>query len=345
MAGSLPDEPELARRRAELLKCGAIYAYGSVHLDYDKWIQKRVPELSKKGYQKSGKFFNYGAQQYDADEIFDSCFGTAALVPFYASQEGTSGAERALVIEYINCCVMMDAVGVMAKCGLVNLLQQYLLAQPPIQGYASALVDYFRKNAIDWAAELLEAYAREDMEFIRRYKAKAAKPMEIPLDPPQMPSDFKNRFRDPDMNALDRRWLCFDIEMQWRERENLGDAQRLAHAAGPEDLRSALATAMSEDKISTVRGRRFALLGFDDDLAAATKALLESQGGVYQPEPNGETDYAAVYVSGFAAAAQTIAQALQAAGGKPALVSDRALWQALRKFSHPDQAEPAEEEV
>ncbi|MCI6291947.1 MAG: hypothetical protein MR620_11700 [Clostridiales bacterium] len=345
VAGSLPDEPELARRRAELLKCGAIYAYGSVDLDYDEWIHKRVPEASKINYQKSGEFFNYGAQQYDAYEIFESCFGTAALIPFYASREGTSGAERALVNEYINCCVMMDAVGVMAKCSLVNLLQQYLLAQPPIQGYVSALAAYFRKNAIDWAADLLEAYAREDMEFIRGYAAKDAKPVEIPLDPPQMPSDFKNRFRDPDMNALDRRWLCFDIEMQWREREGLNGGQRLAHAAGPEDLRNALATAMSENEISTVKDRRFALLGFDDDLAAATKALLERQGGVYQPEPDGETDYAVVYVSGFAAAAQTIAQALQAAGGKPALVSDRALWQTLRKFFRPGQAGPAGEEV
>ena len=245
VAGSLPDEPELARRRAELLKCGAIYAYGSVDLDYDKWILKRVPEASKINYQKSGEFFNYGAQQYDAYEIFESCFGTAALIPFYASREGTSGAERALVNEYINCCAMMDAVGVMAKCGLVNLLQQYLLVQPPIQGYVSALAAYFRKNAIDWAADLLEAYAREDMEFIRGYAAKDAKPVEIPLDPPQMPSDFKNRFRDPDMNALDRRWLCFDIEMQWREREGLNGGQRLAHTAGPGDLRNALATAMS----------------------------------------------------------------------------------------------------
>ena len=147
------------------------------------------------------------------------------------------------------------------------------------------------------------------------------------------------------MNALDRRWLCFDIEMQWREREGLNGGQRLAHTAGPGDLRNALATAMSENEISTVKDRRFALLGFDDDLAAATKALLERQGGVYQPEPDGETDYAVVYVSGFAAAAQTIAQALQAAGGKPALVSDRALWQALRKFFRPGQAEPAGEEV
>ena len=40
-----------------------------------------------------------------------------------------------------------------------------------------------------------------------------------------------------------------------------------------------------------------------------------------------------------------LAQALQAAGGKPALVSDRALWQTLRKFFRPGQAEPAGEEV
>lgn len=194
--GSMPDEPELTRKRAELLKCAAMYAQYSnciedYEINYDKWIVKRMPEAAKrpeKWSEDDFQRFEFGAPRlYMSGFVLDvicSCFESAAVFPYYTVPKCASKEEIALLCTYLNQCAMMDAVGVMMKNGLVNLLQTYLLARPPIFECVEALVNYARGRDMEWAAELLEAYRRGDMDAIRQCSLKNVAPWNWNLNCP-----------------------------------------------------------------------------------------------------------------------------------------------------------------
>lgn len=77
--------------------------------------------------------------------------------------------------------------------------------------------NYARGRGMEWAAELLQAYRRGDMDSIRQCALKNVAPVELEFKLPRKPEDFEDAFREKEMSDENRRWLCFDIEMQWVE--------------------------------------------------------------------------------------------------------------------------------
>ena len=334
--GSMPDEPELTRRRAELLKCAAMYVQLSGCINYDEWIVKRMPEVLKRPEKWSYADFErieFGAPRYwwggCVLDVACSCFESAAIFPYYTVPQCASKEEIALLCDYLNQCAMMDAIGVMMKNGLVNLLQTYLLAHPPIFECVEALVNYARGRGMEWAAELLEAYRCGDMDAIRQCALKNVAPVELEFKLPRKPEDFEDAFREKEMSDENRRWLCFDIEMQWAERSGCGDAQRIAWKTEAEKARDELAAALIDDLPEALDGKRFELMGFDDDLVKVITQRIEACGGTVQKAAEG-SDYAVLYGAGLGSAPEKLADAICAAKKGVRLVSDRILWRALR---------------
>ncbi len=337
--GSMPDEPELARKRAELLKCAAMCAHLSSCIDYDEWILKRMPEVAERPddddewdefeFERN----EFGAPRYWQGEygmyVVGSCFDSAAIFPYYSVLQCASKEEIALLCAYLNQCAMMDAVGVMMKNGLVNLLQTYLLARPPIFECVEALVNYARGRGMEWAAELLEAYRRGDMDFIQQCALKNIAPVELEFKLPRKPEDFEDAFREKKMSDEDRRWLCFDIEMQWADRSGCSDAQRIAWKAEAEKEREELAEVLTDELPERLDGKRFALTGFDDNLTKTLAWRIEARGGTIA-KARSDADYAVLYGSGLDSDPEKLASAICEAKKGARLISDRTLWRALR---------------
>ena len=129
---------------------------------------------------------------------------------------------------------------------------------------------------MEWAAELLEAYRCGDMDAIRQCALKNVAPVELEFKLPRRPEDFEDAFREKEMSDENRCWLCFDIEMQWAERSGCGDAQRIAWKTEAEKARDELAAALIDDLPKALDGKRFELMGFDDDLVKVITQRIEA---------------------------------------------------------------------
>ena len=86
---------------------------------------------------------------------------------------------------------------------------------------------------------------------------------------------------------------------------------------------------MINDLPETLDGKRFELMGFDDDLVKVITQRIEACGGTVQKAAEG-SDYAVLYGAGLGSAPEKLADAICAAKKDVRLVSDRMLWRALR---------------
>lgn len=131
------------------------------------------------------------------------------------------------------------------------------------------------------------------------------------------------------MSAENRRWLCFDIEMQWAERSGCSDAQRIVWKAEKERKRNKLVAALTGELPETLDGKRFVLKGFDSNLVKMIEQRILACGGKVQTDFK-KADYVAIYGTGFKNDAKNLTDVLAALEPGTQLISDRTLWHALR---------------
>lgn len=319
------DEPELMRMRAEML-------------------QERIIGCNFSDCMLENSGYDYDTQYtWRADS-----FVTARDVFLYCQDRYISPEGRTLLGRYINQCVIMNTISALMHCGMVGLLKTYLLARPPIEGFLSAMIAFAVQKGADWTAEILEAYRRGDMDFIRTYPETDIAPMELKLQMPERPEDLAENYAPTVLRAAERLKHMVDLEMRWTEREGLTDAKRIetcvrtamadAEFEGKNVEKAlaplnTLAEQLSDREISDIPGKHFVLLGFGNATKKELGTELASLGGELQDAPDETTDYVAIYIPQVAKVAPKIKKALtlKKKGSSIELVNERMLWRALNK--------------
>lgn len=342
LPGMAWDEPETMRMRAELLKNDVmrVFADGS----YERMEAKKLNYMKQRRVEKGVDF------EFDADEKL--CYEVAAIVNMFTIRKKPTKTDEEILCRCIDRCVMIDAVSVMMKYGLVNLLQTYLLAEPPLAECIKAMINYAKQKGIAWAQEMLEAYFRNDMDAIRNCPDADAAPIADHFQPLKRPDDFENVSlkKSRTVPAPEKQWNCFEMEMRWLENAAGSNAQRIEMhlhinrdiiTGLPEKLQPEmenLVMRFDDEEIDGFSGREFALLGFETSLKKILTERICRCGGKVSASAGKTTDYAIIHISGLAKDAEKIAKAanLRAAGGNIRLKSELLLWRALNNDNNDD---------
>lgn len=335
LPGMAWDEPETTRMRAELVKNGVMQVFGDGSYEYLE--AKQLKHIVKLRVEKGAKF------DIDLDE--KPCYEIAALMNSFGLKKKPNKAEEEILCRYINRCVMIDAISVMMKYGLVNLLQTYLLANPPIAECVQAMINYAKQKKVTWAAEMLEAYCQDDMEAIHNASDEGVMPITDQFQPPKCPVDFENVSLNKKRNvpAAEKQWNCFAAEMRWLERAVGSDAQRirmsLQHCKDevdkiPESAQqqlASLAAYLSTEEIKDFTGKGFALLGFETGTKKELTERICQYGGTVSASAGKDTDYVVINLSDMGKDVSKVAKAIamNEKNSDMRLVSELTLWRAF----------------
>ena len=157
------------------------------------------------GCNFSDRMLENSGYDYDTQYTWRAdSFATARDVFLYCQDRYISPEGRTLLERYINQCVIMNTISALMHCGMVGLLKTYLLARPPIEGFLSAMIAFAVQKGADWTAEILEAYRRGDMDFIRTYPETDIAPMELKLQMPERPEDLAENYAPTVLRAAER---------------------------------------------------------------------------------------------------------------------------------------------
>lgn len=335
LPGMAWDELETTRMRAELVKNGMIQVLGDG--SYENLEPKQLKYVVRRRVDNETKF------DIDVDE--KPCYELAALMNSFHLKKLPNKFEEEILCRYINRCVMIDAVSVMMKHGLVNLLQTYLLAEPPIAECIKAMINYAKQKNVAWAAAMLEAYDRGDMDAIRNASDEGIMPITDQFQPPKCPNDFENVSLNKKRNvsAAEKPWNCFEAEMRWLACAAGSDAQRIRMclqrskdeveklSESAQQQLTNLATHLSTEEIKEFSGQGFVLLGLETETKKALTERICQCGGTVSASVGKDTNYVVINLSEMGKDISKVAKviAMHEKNSDMKLVGELVLWRAL----------------
>lgn len=269
----------------------------------------------------------------------DDAFTMADQKPHARFAEEISADEAELAIRYINRCAIMNTISVMMKCGLVNLMQEYLLAHPPVYIAAAALKKYAAINQAAWAVELLEAYCQGDWEKIRNYDAGDVQPMDGAVCLSEKPEGYDGTYLDKKAKATDKKRAHFELGMRWGESEGWSPKEMLTQCmqcCDDDQLMKRLeylAENMCADGNFEMAGKQFVLLNFGDTTEKALAKCIKECEGVKKSGATKKTDYIVICLSRWENMGEDIdgAIALHSEGNMCRLIDENTLWRAIEQ--------------
>lgn len=335
LPGMAWDEPETMRMRAELLKNDVmrVFADGS----YERMEAKKLNYMKQRRIEKGIDF------EVDMNE--KPCYEIAAIVNMFTIRKKPTKTDEEILCRCIDRCVMIDAVSVMMKYGLVNLLQTYLLAEPPIDECIKAMINYAKQKRVIWAGKMLEAYRQNDMDAIRNCTDAGVEPIADHFQPLKRPDDFENVSlkKNRTVPAPEKQWNCFEAEMRWLENAAGSNAQRIRLCLQrcrdeveklPESAQQQLANLaayLSAEEIKNFSGKKFVLLGFDTGLKKVLTEHIGQYGGTVSASAGKDTNYVVLNLLNMGKDVSKAAKAIamHEKNSNMRLVSELTLWRAF----------------